>query len=120
LSKLPLSFVTKDTKAKDRGKHATYEEMIQTWVTYEVVKVLYLFELNPTHRCNIEEIAPEIEKYITYIESNILDDDDDDEDEESHQGIKTFKKQFSKTLSTREYSKNVPFQVGPKLNGRKT
>ena len=88
LSKLPLSYVTKDTKTKDRGKHATYEEMIQTWVTYEVVKVLYLFGLNPTHRSNLEEIAPDIERYIVYIESNILDDDDDDEDEESHQGIK--------------------------------
>jgi len=82
LTKLPLSFVTKDPKAKDRGKHATYEEMIQTWVTYEVVKVMYLFGLSPTPRSNLGKIAPEIEKYILHIESNKLDDDDDDENDE--------------------------------------
>ena len=37
LTKLPLP--TNDKKAKDRGKHVIYEEMIQTWVTHEVVKV---------------------------------------------------------------------------------
>ena len=96
MSKLPLPSDTKDTKTKDtketktkdRGKHATYEEMIQTWITYEVVKVLYLFGLNPTQRSNLENIAPDIERYIAYIESNILDDDNDDEDEESHEEIK--------------------------------
>lgn len=82
LTKMPLTYVTKDAKAKDRGKHATYEEMIQTWVTYEVVKVLYLFGLNPPHRYNLGKIAPEIERYIKYIECVKLDDDDDDEDEE--------------------------------------
>jgi hypothetical protein len=90
LTKLPLSFVTNDPKAKDRGKHSTYEEMIQTWVTYEVVKVLYLFGLNPSHRSNLEEIAPEIEKYIKYIESNKFDEDNEDEDDEDeeHEDIK--------------------------------
>jgi hypothetical protein len=88
LSKLPLPIVTKETKTKDRGKHATYEEMIQTWVTYEVVKVLYLFGLNPKQKSDLESIAPDIERYIGYIESNILDDDNDDDDEESHQEIK--------------------------------
>ena len=88
LSKLPLPSVTKDTKTKDRGKHATYEEMIQTWITYEVVKVLYLFGLNPRQKSNLEDIAPDIERYIGYIESNILDDDNVDDDEESHREIK--------------------------------
>ena len=28
-----------DIEGRDRGKHATYLEMIQTWVTYEVVNI---------------------------------------------------------------------------------
>jgi hypothetical protein len=34
-------------KGRDRGKHGIYHEMIQTWVTYELVKVLHLYGLNP-------------------------------------------------------------------------
>jgi hypothetical protein len=30
-------------KGRHMGKHGIYHEMIQTWVTYEVVKVLHLY-----------------------------------------------------------------------------
>ena len=40
LAYIPLQF-------KDKGKHNTFMEMIHTWITYEVVKVLFLYGLNP-------------------------------------------------------------------------
>jgi hypothetical protein len=56
-----------DIEGRDRGKHATYLEMIQTWVTYEVVKVLYIYGLNPERSEQLETVAPHIEKYIKYV-----------------------------------------------------
>ena len=50
--------------AKDRGGPGIYEEMIKTWVLYELVKVLYLFGLNPGRSDSCESAAPEIYKYL--------------------------------------------------------
>ena len=44
-----------------------FQEMIQTWVTYEVVKVIFLFGLNPELKTTIKEVAPQIQTYIQYI-----------------------------------------------------
>ena len=41
--------------------------MIQTWVTYEVVKVLFLYGLNPKPNSNIGHIAPQLQTYIQHI-----------------------------------------------------
>jgi len=41
--------------------------MIQTWVTYEVVKVLYIYGLNPEPSEQLETVAPHIETYIKYV-----------------------------------------------------
>jgi hypothetical protein len=56
-----------DIEGRDRGKHAIYLEMIQTWVTYEVVKVLYIYGLNPERSEQLETVAPHIETYIKYV-----------------------------------------------------
>ncbi len=56
-----------DVIGKDRGKHGTYHEMIQWWVTYELVKVLYLYGLNPQQSTSLNNVAPEIDDYIKYI-----------------------------------------------------
>ncbi len=50
--------------AKDRGGPGIYEEMIKTWVLYELVKVLYLFGLNPGIIDYCESAAPEIYQYL--------------------------------------------------------
>ncbi len=52
---------------KDRGKHGTFQEMIQTWVTYEAVKVILFYGLNPKLNTTIKEVAPQIQTYIQYI-----------------------------------------------------
>ena len=52
---------------KDREKHGTYQEMIQTWVTYSVVKVIFLYGLNPELNTSIKKVAPQIQTYIQYI-----------------------------------------------------
>jgi len=44
--------------------------MIQTWVTYEVVKVLYIYGLNPERSEQLETVAPHIEKYILNSDSH--------------------------------------------------
>ncbi len=41
--------------------------MIQTWVTYEVVKVLFLYGLNPKPNAKLGQIAPQIELYIQHV-----------------------------------------------------
>ena len=56
-----------EIEGSDRGKHATYLEMIQTWVTYEVVKVLYIYGLNPERSEQLQTVAPHIETYIKYV-----------------------------------------------------
>ena len=57
----------KDKTANDRGAPGIYQEMIQTWVTYELVKVLYIYGLNPKPNDSIEIFAPVIETYIHYL-----------------------------------------------------
>jgi hypothetical protein len=42
--------------------------MIKTWLLYEVVKVLYLFGLNPEISDSCESVAPEIYQYLSDIE----------------------------------------------------
>ncbi len=42
-------------------------EMIQTWITYEVVKVLFLYGLNPKPSDRIHDVAQEIGKYILHM-----------------------------------------------------
>jgi len=117
LTKLPLP--TNDKKAKDRGKHVIYEEMIQTWVTYEVVKVLYLYGLNPSPRTRLDKIAPEIEKYSLYSEYNEIDDEDDKEDMKDihellfkrtqHSG--TFEKCTFASLTKVKWKEDVKFMI---------
>jgi hypothetical protein len=41
--------------------------MIQTWVTYELVKVLYLYGLNPQQSASLNNVTPEIDDYIKYM-----------------------------------------------------
>jgi hypothetical protein len=43
--------------------------MIQTWVTYEVVKVIFLYGLNPELNTTIKDVAPQIQAYIQYIKN---------------------------------------------------
>jgi hypothetical protein len=54
--------------AKDRGGPGIYEEMIKTWLLYEVVKVLYLFGLNPGISDSCESAAPGIYQYLSDME----------------------------------------------------
>lgn len=77
ISKFPIPDEELNTKAKDRGKHGIYEEMIQAWVTYEVIKVLYIYGLSPEPKDDIDGIAPDICKYYLYV----IDGDDADVDE---------------------------------------
>jgi hypothetical protein len=53
---------------KDRGGPGIYEEMIKTWVLYELVKVLYLFGLNRGIRDSCDWAAPEIYQYLIAME----------------------------------------------------
>jgi hypothetical protein len=75
---------------KDRGKHSTFQEMIQTWVTYDVVKVIFLYGLNPELNTSIKEVAPQIQTYIQYIK---------DPKESTYETAETVHKNlFNKTL----------------------
>ena len=43
--------------------------MIQTWVTYEVVKIIYLYGLNPEPITTLSEFAPELYTYIQHVKN---------------------------------------------------
>jgi hypothetical protein len=57
----------KDKTAKDRGAPGMYHKMIQIWVTYELVKDMYLYGLNPEPNDHFEPYAPDIDTYIHYL-----------------------------------------------------
>jgi hypothetical protein len=64
--------------------------MIQTWVTYEVVKVIFLYGLNPEPNTTIKEVAPQLQTYIQYIK---------DPNESTYETAETVHKSlFNKTL----------------------
>jgi hypothetical protein len=57
----------KNAIKKDKGAPEVYHEMIQTWVTYELVKVIYIFGLNPEPNEFLSECTPEIRDYTLNI-----------------------------------------------------
>jgi hypothetical protein len=66
---------SRDDIKKDRGSPGVYREMIQTWVTYELVKVIYIFGLNPSPNDDLSKFAPEIHSYIDYLRLGDKDKD---------------------------------------------
>jgi hypothetical protein len=65
----------KDAIKKDRESPAVYHEMIQMWVTYELVKVIYIFGLNQSPNDDLSNFAPEIDTYIAYLRMGDEDED---------------------------------------------
>ncbi len=49
--------------------------MIQMWVTYELVKVIYIFGLNQSPNDDLSNFAPEIDTYIAYLRMGDEDED---------------------------------------------
>jgi hypothetical protein len=56
-----------DNKKTDRGAPGIHHKMIQTWVTYELVKVSYIYGLNPEKNIHLPSFAPKIKDYIDYL-----------------------------------------------------
>jgi hypothetical protein len=73
----------KDKTEKDRGAPGIYHKMIQTWVTYELVKVMYLYCLNPELNDHIETYAPNIDTHIHHL--RFLEEDMEDKAREIHE-----------------------------------
>jgi hypothetical protein len=73
----------KDKTEKDRGTPGIYHKMIRTWVTYELVKVMYIYGLNPEPNDHIETYAPNIDTYIHYL--GFQEEDLKDEAREIHE-----------------------------------
>jgi hypothetical protein len=67
----------------DKGAPGIYQEMIQTWVTNELVKVMYIYGLNPEPNDHLESYAPEIETYIHYLKK--LQEDYEDKAKAIHE-----------------------------------
>jgi hypothetical protein len=57
-----------------KGLPNIFHEMIHTWVTYEVVKMLYLFGLKPTINEKLKEWSPDIYNLVKYV-TDIKDHD---------------------------------------------
>jgi hypothetical protein len=63
--------------------------MIQTWVTYSVVKVIFLYGLNPEPNTTLKEFASQLNAYIQHIKNPT--------DSTLDSAIKVYKSLFNKT-----------------------
>jgi hypothetical protein len=59
---------TNNEITKNKGASGLFQEMIQTWVTYELVKVIHIFGLGPACATHIREFAPNLYDYLFYLE----------------------------------------------------
>ena len=87
------------TVEAEKGMPNIFHEMIQTWVTYEVVKMLYLFGLKPTINVRLKDWSPDIYNLATYV----TDGKDHDKGSAERARDVLFKK-----LHTRLFLKNAP------------
>jgi hypothetical protein len=53
---------------RDKGAPELFQDMIQTWVTFELVKIIHIFGLSPTYASHIEAFAPDLYNYFFYIQ----------------------------------------------------
>ena len=51
----------------DRGDSLGFQEFIQSWVGYELVKVLNVFGLQPKIRSNLEDWSPDLFATFSYL-----------------------------------------------------
>ncbi len=57
----------------DRGQSLLFHEFIQSWVGYELVKVLVTFGLQPTHlNCSLKEWSQDLHDIFTYMQTEKL------------------------------------------------
>jgi hypothetical protein len=55
------------TITTDRGDNLGFQEFIQSWVCYELVKVLNVFGLQPKIRTDLEAWSPDLFTTFTYL-----------------------------------------------------
>jgi hypothetical protein len=58
----------------DRGDSLVFQEFIQSWVGYELVKVLNVFGLQPEIRSDLEDWSPDLFATFSYLTSNRSND----------------------------------------------
>ena len=57
----------KSVDVEDRGgNHELFEHLMNSWVGYELVKVLFKFGLNPKLRCDLKDWSPDLYKLFSY------------------------------------------------------
>ncbi len=54
-------------RLRDRGSSLVYNELMQAWVTYELVKVLHIYRLTPSVRSDLGTVSPDLSKIETYL-----------------------------------------------------
>jgi hypothetical protein len=57
----------KHFNGNDRGESLLFQEFIQSWVGYELVKVMNVFGLQPTIRTDLADWAPDLFTTFTYL-----------------------------------------------------
>jgi hypothetical protein len=57
----------------DRGKRLLFQEFIQSWVGYELVKVLNVFGLQPKTRTDLADWSPDLFATFTYLSNRTKD-----------------------------------------------
>jgi len=57
----------KTTTGIDRGNSIVFQEFIQSWVGYELVKVLNVFGLQPNIRSDLADWSPDLFAIFSYL-----------------------------------------------------
>ncbi len=57
----------KNFNGNDRGKSLLFQKFMQSWVGYELVKVLHVFGLHPQVRKDINEWLEDLFKTFAYL-----------------------------------------------------
>ncbi len=86
------------TTGIDRGNSLVFQEFIQSWVGYELVKVLNVFGLQPKIRSDLEDWSPDLFATFSYLnnKSNY---------QHKRTAIKTLDQLFDKTEQNSYFNK---------------
>ena len=54
-------------RSRDQESSLVYNELMQAWVTYELVQVLHIYGLTPSVRSDLGTVSPDLSKIETYL-----------------------------------------------------
>ncbi len=95
---IATTIAKKPFHGNDRGKSLLFQEFIQSWVGYELVKLMNVFGLQPIMRTDLADWAPDLFATFTYLTNRT-------KNEYKDKAYKTVNKLFDRTKHSSYFSK---------------